>query len=194
MRVCTNCNQTVEESVKFCPRCGGPQDAAMYGIRDYTAKRRPIGVFGKVTLCLLGLGMVFQSVRSILLKNFGVTTPAVVYRAEQQEKRDVDDRSDPTRFELSYRYKAEGETYEGSGTMYFEYGYVTEMGTDGKPIPKTAVVRYLPSIPSWSEIVSVPGGRNSSYTMGIPNDTLIVVILALVFAAVLIHHRIVRRK
>jgi len=165
----------------------------MYGIRDYTAKRRPLGVFGKFILCLLGLATVFLSVRNILLKNFGVTTSAVVYRAEQQERRDMDDRRDPTRFELSYRYTAEGETYEGKDTMYFEYGYVTEMGTDGKPIPKIAVVRYLPSVPRWSEIVSVPGGRNSSYFMGVPADLLIFGILATALAAVLIHHRRVRR-
>jgi len=159
MYVCGKCNQAVNESAKFCPRCGNPQNAAMYGIRDYTTKRRPLGAFGKVILCLLGLGTVFLLVQSILLKTYGVTTSAVVYQAEQQERRDMDDRRDPTRFELSYRYTVEGETYEGKGTMYFENGYVTEMGVDGKPIPKTAVVRYLPSIPRWSEIISVPGGK-----------------------------------
>jgi len=133
-------------------------------------------------------------VQSILLKAYGVTTSAVVYQAEQQEQRDMDDRRDPTRFELSYRYTVGSETYEGKSTMYFEYGYVTEIGVDGKPIPKTAVVRYLPSIPRWSEIVSVPGGKQSSYFLGIPTGLLIVGILALAFAAVMIHHRRVRRK
>jgi len=138
--------------------------------------------------------MVFLLVQSMLLKTYGVTTSAVVYQAEQEVKRDVDDRLDPTRFELSYRYAVEGETYEGKGTMYFEHGYVTEMGADGNPIPKTAVVRYLPSVPRWSEIVSVPGGKNSSYFMGVPTVLLIVVVLALALAAVLVHHRRVRRK
>ena len=138
--------------------------------------------------------MVFLLVQSILLKTYGVITSAVVYQAEQQEKRNMDDRRDPTRFELSYRYTVEGETYKGKSTMYFEHGYVTEMGVDGKPIPKTAVVRYLPSIPRWSEIVSVPGGKNSSYFMGIPTGLLIVGILALALAAVLIHHRCAQQK
>ena len=119
-----------------------------------------MGVFSKIILCLLAAGMVFLLVQNIMLKTFGVTINAVVYNAQQQKIRSIDDRRDPTRFELSYRYTVAGETYEGKETMYFEYGYVTEMGADGKPVPKTAVVRYLPSIPRWSEIVSVPGGRH----------------------------------
>ena len=78
MYVCGKCNQAVNESAKFCPRCGNPQNAAMYGIRDYTTKRRPLGAFGKVILCLLGLGTVFLLVQSILLKTYGVTTSAFV--------------------------------------------------------------------------------------------------------------------
>jgi len=126
------------------------------------AKRRRISVFSIVVLCLVGLIMVFLMIQSVLLKNFGVTTDAIVYYAQQQTSRDEDDRYDPTRFELSYRYTVDGKTYEGKSTMYFENGYVTEMGTDGKEIPKTAVVRYLPAVPRWSEIVSVPGGKSSS--------------------------------
>ena len=85
-----------------------------------------MGVFSKIILCLLAVGLVFLLVQSIMLKTFGVTTNATVYYARQEELRNEDDHYDPTRFELSYRYTVDGETYEGKGTMYFEYGYVTE--------------------------------------------------------------------
>ena len=68
MYVCKTCNQTVNESAKFCPRCGSPQDAAMFGIRDFTAKRRPLGMFGKIMLFLLALCMVFLLTQGILLE------------------------------------------------------------------------------------------------------------------------------
>jgi len=137
-----------------------------------TEKRRSagvfgnMGVFGKIVLCLVGLCLVFLVTQSVLLKAFGVTTEGVVYDARQQKMRDDEDRYDPTRFELRYRYTVDGKTYEGKSTMYFENGYVTEIDADGKEMQKTAVVRYLPVIPKWSEIVSVPGGKGKSTFWG----------------------------
>jgi len=194
MYVCKTCNQTVNESAKYCPNCGSPQNAVMHGIRDYSAKRRPVGVFGKIMLVLLGLCAVFLLVQSVLLSAFGVNTTAVIYNAEQQNYRFTDDRYDPTRFELSYRYTVSGETYEGKSTMYFEYGYVTEMGADGKEIPKTAVVRYFPPIPGWSNIVSVPGGKHDSHLMKNPFGWLGLGLLVLLIAVMVIRGRRLRKR
>jgi len=151
-------------------------------------------VFSKIILCLLAAGMVFLLVQSIMLKTFGVTTNATVYYARQEELRNEDDHYDPTRFELSYRYTVDGETYEGKSTMYFEQGYVTEMGADGKEIPKTAVVRYLPSIPRWSEIVSVPGGKHGSHLMENSLGWIGVGLLVLIIVAMIIRTRRARKK
>ena len=157
-------------------------------------KGRSMGVFGKIVLCIVGLCLVFMLVQSVLLKTLGMITDGVVYYARQQTSRDEDDRYDPTRFELSYRYTVDGRTYEGKSTMYFEYGYVTEMGADGKEIPKTAVVRYLPAVPGWSEIVSVPGGKSSSTFMSNPIVWIGFGLLALILVAVVIHTRRLSKK
>ena len=195
MYVCGTCGQSVSDAVKFCPRCGASRAATMHGIRDFTGRNRPLDVVGKLVLCLLGLGLLFLLVQGILLKAYGVNTNAEVYRAEQKEaeRRGDEIRLDPTRFEISYRYSVAGETYEGRDTLYFERGYVTEMGADGKPVPKTAVVRYLPSVPRWSEIVSVPGGKHSSHLTKNPLGWIGLVLLALIFAAVIRHNRRARK-
>ena len=167
----------------------------MYGIRGYSAKRRPLGVFGKVTTYLVMLLLAFMLVQSMLLSWFGVTTTAVVYNAEQKEYMDtMDNRLDPSRFELSYRYRVSDKTYEGTDIMYFQYGYVTEIGTDGKEIPKTAVVRYFPPVPSWSEIVSVPGGKYNSYLLKTPLDWFCLVLLVLLIAFFIIRGRRARKR
>ena len=167
----------------------------MYGIRGYSAKRRPLGVFGKVTTYLVMLLLAFMLVQSMLLSWFGVTTTAVVYNAEQKEYMDtMDNRLDPSRFELSYRYRVSDKTYEGTDIMYFQYGYVPEMGADGKEIQKTAVVRYFPPIPGWSEIVSVPGGKSNSHLAESPLGWFGFVLLALMFAVVVIRARRARKR
>ena len=212
---CQNCGTQLSDNVKFCHSCGAameadvqpfggyapaqpPCDQQLIGfsqhIRNFTAKNRSLGVFGKVILCLLGVFAVFLFVQNILLSAFGVNTSAVVYRAEQQQFRDTDDRYDPTRFELSYRYTVDGATYEGKDTMYFEYGYVTEMGVDGKEIPKTAVVRYLPSVPSWSKIVSVPGGKHSPQLMENPLSWLGFGLLVLLIVVMVNRGRRLRKQ
>ena|GEM_PF-4779179 len=82
----------------------------MYGIRDYSAKRRPVGVFEKIMLGVLELCAVLLLEQSILLSVFGVNTNAVLCNVEQQNYRFADDRYDPTRFELSCHYTVSGET------------------------------------------------------------------------------------
>jgi hypothetical protein len=193
MYVCKKCNQAVNETAKFCPKCGSPQDAAMYGIRDFTTKRRPLSVFRKIMLCLVGLCLVFLPTRSVLLTMFGATTQAVVYNAEQQELRNSTDRHDPTRWELSYRYTVSGKTYESKDTMYFEYGYTVEIDVDGKGIPKTAVVRYLPAVPHWSRIESVSGGRHVSHLMENPFGWLGPILLVMLLAGMIIRNRHTRK-
>ena len=195
MHVCKTCGQTINDSARFCPQCGSPQDPAMYGVRDSTGKTHPLGMAGKLLMCMVGLCLAFLLVQGMLLKAYGVNTTAVVYRAEQKEAERYGDeiRLDPTRFELSYRYSVTGKTYEGRDTLYFERGYVTEMGVDGKPVPKTAVVRYLPSVPSWSEIVSVPGGKHSSHLDKNPFAWLGLLLLVLIFAVAVLHNRRARK-
>jgi len=151
-------------------------------------------VFSKIILCLLAVVVVFLLVQSIMLKTFGVTTNATVYYARQEELRNEDDHYDPTRSELSYRYTVDGKTYEGKNTMYFEHGYVTEMGADGKEIPKTAVVRYLPSIPRWSEIVSVPGGKHGSNLIVGSFGWIGFGLLVMILAVMIIRTRRARKK
>jgi len=73
--------------------------------------------------------------------------------------------------------------------MYFEYGYVTEMGADGKDIPKTAVVQYFPPIPGCRNVVSVPGGRHDSHFVKSPFGWLGLGLLTLLIAVIVIHGR-----
>jgi len=200
MYLCKKCNQAVSEAAKFCPACGAsvgassPQDAAMYGIRDFTRKRRPIGVFGKIMLCVVGLCLLLLLTQSVLLSVFGANTNGVVYDAKQIQLRNSTDRHNPTRFELSYRYTVSDKTYESKDTMYFEYGYVVEAGADGKSIPKTTAVRYLPAFPQWSRIESVSGGKHTSHLMENPFGWLGLILLAVLTAVMIIHNRRARKK
>ena len=187
---CKNCGTRQTDDARFCENCGSPLDAATYGIRDLTAKRRPLGMLMKI---LVGLLLVIVLTQSMLLSVFGVNTTAVVYQTGRKEYTSDDDQYDQTRFELGYRYTVAGETYEGSDTMYFVNGYVTQTGADGKPVPKTAVVRYLPSVPRWSRIVSVPGGKRGSNPMNEPFGWLGVVLLILMLAVVRIRRRARKR-
>ena len=192
---CEKCGLQLSGNSKFCKNCGNPQNGSMN--RDFKSQKKSTSVFQKIVLFLLAICVIFMLVQSILLKNFGVTVNAEIYSVVQKEyinSSDKEELSDPTRFELSYRYTVDGKTYESKGTMYFQYGYVVEVEADGKSIPKTAVVRYFPPIPSWSEIVSVQGGKHGSHLTGTPFGWIVVVIFVLMLVIMLIRNRRIRKR